>query len=120
MNPLQSRLVSLRRHLRRVIWWRGTSLLLIVLVGCAALAGLLDWEIHLPALVRARAGIRVHAGLLRLRQLNALLGRRGRYGGSHADCGCRPKDECERPHGVLPDKPPNASGRFQRRQKIFG
>jgi len=71
MNPLQSRLVALRRRLRRVILWRGTSLLLIVIVGCAATAGLLDWQVHLPGLVRALllVGTLSGAGLVAYRSL---------------------------------------------------
>jgi len=78
MNPLQSRLAALRRRLRRAILWRGTSLLLTLLVGCALLSGLLDWQIHLPALVRALllVGTLAGAGLIAYRTLLAPLAAR--------------------------------------------
>src|SRR3954465_9719506 len=53
MNPLQTRLAALRRRLRTVVLWRGTSLLLVLVLGCATAAGLLDWQLHLPGLGRA-------------------------------------------------------------------
>jgi hypothetical protein len=53
MNPLQMRLASLRRRLRLVLTFRGLSWLVTLLLGTAALAGCLDWLVHLPALVRA-------------------------------------------------------------------
>ena len=75
MNPLQSRLGAVRRRLRRVILWRGTSLLLTLLLGCALLAGLLDWDIHLPELVRVLllVGILASAGIVAYRTLLAPL-----------------------------------------------
>jgi hypothetical protein len=50
---LQSRLSALRRRLRFVVTFRGVSWLLTVLLATAAVAGLLDWLLHLPGLVRA-------------------------------------------------------------------
>jgi hypothetical protein len=75
MNPLQTRLGAVRRRLRRVIVWRGTALLLTLVVGCASLAGLLDWDVHLPNLVRALflVGILTGAGLVVYRTLFAPL-----------------------------------------------
>jgi hypothetical protein len=75
MNPLQSRLGAVRRRLRRVILWRAGSLLIILLVGGALLAGVLDSHIHLPTLVRALVlvGILVGAGLVAYRTLFAPL-----------------------------------------------
>jgi hypothetical protein len=52
-NTLHHRLAALRRRLRLIILWRGTGWLLSVVLLAAALAGLLDWTIHLPGLVRA-------------------------------------------------------------------
>jgi hypothetical protein len=53
MNPLQLRLAAVRRRLRLVVTFRGTCWLLSLLFAVAVLAGLLDWQLHLPALVRA-------------------------------------------------------------------
>jgi len=52
MNPLQSRLAALRRRLRFVILWRGLTGLAALLFACGVLAGVLDWGLHLPGLVR--------------------------------------------------------------------
>jgi hypothetical protein len=52
MNPLQSRLAALRRRLRFVVLWRGLTGLAGLLLACSVLAGVLDWGLHLPALVR--------------------------------------------------------------------
>src|SRR6516165_11183718 len=53
MNPLQARLSALRRRLWLVVSFRGSCWLLGLLLGCAVLAGALDWLVHLPGLVRA-------------------------------------------------------------------
>jgi hypothetical protein len=58
MNPLQLRLATLRRRLRRVVTFRGVSAVGALLLFAAALGGLLDWfcyehHIALPSLVRA-------------------------------------------------------------------
>lgn len=53
MNPLQSRLASLRHRIRSVTLFRGVSLVLAILIGSALLAGWLDWTMHFPALIRA-------------------------------------------------------------------
>src|SRR5438270_13461261 len=75
MNPLQGRLAALRRRLRTVVLWRGTGWLLAVVVGGAAVAGLLDWSVHLPAPVRALVlvGTLAAAGYLGRRHLIAPL-----------------------------------------------
>jgi len=53
MNPLQIRLAALRRRLRMVVTFRGLSWVAALLLLVLALAGLLDWRIHLPDLARA-------------------------------------------------------------------
>jgi hypothetical protein len=53
MNPLESRLASLRRALRLVVLIQGLSWLAGILVAAAALACLLDWLIPLASPVRA-------------------------------------------------------------------
>lgn len=53
MNPLQKRLAALRRRLRLIVTFRGLCWLGAALLAPAALAGLADWLVHLPGLVRA-------------------------------------------------------------------
>jgi hypothetical protein len=53
MNPLHARLASLRRRWRFCITFRGVCWLAAVVLGTALVAGLLDWLVHLPGLVRA-------------------------------------------------------------------
>src|SRR5437660_12251502 len=53
MNPLESRLASLRRQLRLEICWRGLCALAILLLGGAIFAGLADWLLDLPSIIRA-------------------------------------------------------------------
>src|SRR5207249_3554103 len=53
MNPLQFRLAGLRRRLRTVVTFRGLCWLAALLLASVTLAGLIDWRIHLPSLVRA-------------------------------------------------------------------
>jgi DNA repair exonuclease SbcCD ATPase subunit len=53
MNPLQIRLAALRRRLRIAVSFRGLCLLASMLLGCVAIAGLLDWRMQLPPLARA-------------------------------------------------------------------
>jgi hypothetical protein len=53
MNPLLSRLASLRRWTRLLEGWRGVCALFVLVVGVATLAGMLDWALQLPGLVRA-------------------------------------------------------------------
>src|SRR4051794_23759527 len=53
MNPLQTRLAGLRRRLRLFVTLRGVCYLAGALLGGVLLAGLLDWLIHLPSLMRA-------------------------------------------------------------------
>ncbi len=50
---LRQRLAALRRRMRLVATVRGAGLLLTVWLATAAVAGLIDWRWHLPALVRA-------------------------------------------------------------------
>ncbi len=53
MNPLLQRLAALRRRFWLVVGFRGTAWIIAILCGTAILAGVLDWRVHLPALVRA-------------------------------------------------------------------
>ena len=71
MNELQSRLAALRRRMRLVVTRHGLTILLAMVLGCAILAGLLDWRLHLPSLVRALllVGILGGAGYLAYRHL---------------------------------------------------
>lgn len=62
MNPLQARLAAVRRRLRLVVSFRGLCWLATVLVAATTLAGLLDWWLSLPALVRALALVATLAG----------------------------------------------------------
>jgi hypothetical protein len=52
MNPLLSRLATLRRRVRLLEGWQGICALLTVIVGAVLLAGLLDWWVQLPSLIR--------------------------------------------------------------------
>jgi uncharacterized integral membrane protein len=52
-TTLRQRLAGLRRRMRLVATVRGVGFLLAVVLATAAVAGLLDWHWHLPALVRA-------------------------------------------------------------------
>src|SRR5262249_51403171 len=54
-QALARRLAWLRRRLRFVVTLRGVSWLWALVCGTALVVGLLDWRIHLPALVRAAA-----------------------------------------------------------------
>lgn len=73
MNPLHARLAGLRRRLRFVVTFRGACWSASVLLVACALAGVLDWKFHLPALVRAvllvgtlsAAGVVAYRGLFR-------------------------------------------------------
>src|SRR5207302_8000080 len=78
MNPLQSRLASLRRRLRLQIGWRGLCALAGVVIGGAVLAGLADWLLELPSLLRALALVALlgAAGVAAYRTLVIPLGRR--------------------------------------------
>jgi len=71
MNELQGRLAALRRRMRLVVTRHGLTILLAMVLGCAILAGLLDWRLHLPSLVRALllVGILGGAGYLAYRHL---------------------------------------------------
>jgi hypothetical protein len=55
MNPLQSRFAVVRRRIRLVASVRGVCRLVAVLLLLTTVACLLDWRLHLPALVRALA-----------------------------------------------------------------
>ncbi len=52
-SQLRQRLAGLRRRLRIVATIRGVGFLLSVLLAAGVAAGLIDWQWHLPALVRA-------------------------------------------------------------------
>src|SRR5262249_27945552 len=53
MNPVHARLAALRRRLRFVVTFRGACWLASVVLMGGLLAGLVDWQFHLPSLVRA-------------------------------------------------------------------
>ena len=61
MNPLQRRLASLRWRSRLQIGWRGLCALIGLVVGGAVVAGLADWFVDLPGLVRALALVTILA-----------------------------------------------------------
>src|SRR5262249_53252282 len=65
-NPLSQRLAGLRRRLRFVATFRGSSWLLTIVLATVVLVGLADWRWHLPNLVRAVAltGLLGGAGLI--------------------------------------------------------
>ena len=75
-NQLFRRLARLRRRLRLVTLLRGIFTLFAVLVGGAAIEGLIDWRFQLPALVRAMSlcGIVAGAGYVVMRRLLVPLG----------------------------------------------
>jgi hypothetical protein len=50
---LRQRLAAVRRRLRFVTVFRGTSWLVALVLAVVAVAGLLDWRFHLPSVVRA-------------------------------------------------------------------
>jgi hypothetical protein len=52
MNPLQNRLAALRRRLRLVVTFRGSSWLATILFTAIAVVGLLDWRLHLGIALR--------------------------------------------------------------------
>src|SRR5262249_44248552 len=72
-NALGQRLAGLRRRLRFVATFRGTSWLLTTVLATVVVVGLADWRWHLPGLVRAvaltgllgAAGMIIHRLLLR-------------------------------------------------------
>jgi hypothetical protein len=70
-NPLANRLSALRRRLRLVVSFRGISWLIAAVVLGVTLAGLLDFWVHLPGLVRAvfLVGILGSAGIIAYRYL---------------------------------------------------
>jgi hypothetical protein len=51
-NTLRQRFGWLRRRLRAVSVFRGTSYLLVLVLSVAVLTGVLDWRFHLPDLIR--------------------------------------------------------------------
>src|SRR6516225_9232807 len=59
---LARRLAWLRGRLRFVATFRGISWLLILILTTVLLVGLVDWRVHLPALVRALALVGVLSG----------------------------------------------------------
>src|SRR5689334_19857942 len=52
-TALQQRLAALRWRLRSVVTFRGACWVAALVLLAAALAGWLDWRLHLPAAVRA-------------------------------------------------------------------
>jgi hypothetical protein len=70
-EALRQRLAALRHRLRMVTAFRGGGLFLALLLAAVAAAGLLDWRVHLPPLVRALLLVAtlVAAGLVALRYL---------------------------------------------------
>ncbi len=52
-QQLRQRLAAVRRRLRFVTTVRGACWLTVILLGGAAVAGLLDWYFHLPGVIRA-------------------------------------------------------------------
>ncbi len=77
-RSLRQHFVVLRRHLRRSTWLRGITLLVALLLSSLLLAGLLDWMLHLPGVVRAvfLAGILAGSGILVYRFLYQPLSQR--------------------------------------------
>ncbi len=77
MNPLLSRLASLRRWTRLVEGWRGLCAVFALVVGLGTVTGLLDFAVHLPGLVRAvvLVGAIAGAGFLAYRYLVLPFGR---------------------------------------------
>src|SRR5262249_42029374 len=71
MNPLLSRLASLRRRVRLLEGWRGVCAFLVLAIGTVVVAGLLDWYLQLPSLVRGTllVGIVTGLGLIAYRYL---------------------------------------------------
>ncbi len=53
MTVLQKRLAGIRRLMRATVLYRGLTALLVVVLACLIGAGLLDWTLRLPSLVRA-------------------------------------------------------------------
>src|SRR6516165_8020968 len=62
MNPLLSRLAALRRRVLILEGWRGVTALLSLLVGAVLFAGLVDWTVQLPSLVRGLLLVGIVAG----------------------------------------------------------
>jgi len=61
-EQLRQRLAAVRRRLRFVTTFRGSTWLLALLLGGAAVAGLLDWRFHLPDVIRALLLVATLAG----------------------------------------------------------
>ncbi len=77
-RSLRQHFVVLRRKLRRVTWLRGLTVVLALILPALLLAGVLDWTLHLPGVVRAvfLTGILAGAGILVYRFLYLPLGQR--------------------------------------------
>jgi hypothetical protein len=60
---LARRLTWVRRRLRFVTTFRGLSWLLVLVLAGSLLVGLIDWRLHLPALVRASALVGMLSGV---------------------------------------------------------
>jgi hypothetical protein len=61
-QQLRQRLAAVRRRLRFVTAFRGACWLLVILLGGAAVAGVLDWKFHLPGVIRALLLVATLAG----------------------------------------------------------
>jgi hypothetical protein len=62
-QQLRQRLAAVRRRLRFVTTFRGACWLLLIVLGGAAVAGLLDWRLnHLPDVIRALLLVATLAG----------------------------------------------------------
>src|SRR5262245_42486379 len=61
-QELRQRLAAVRRRLRFVTTFRGSTWLLALLLGGVAVAGLLDFRFHLPDVVRALLLVATLAG----------------------------------------------------------
>ncbi|HEX5273031.1 MAG TPA: hypothetical protein VFW33_21185, partial [Gemmataceae bacterium] len=61
-TQLRQRLAAVRRRLRFVTAFRGACWLAVILLGGAAVAGLLDWYFHLPGVIRALLLVATLAG----------------------------------------------------------
>src|SRR6267142_1205867 len=71
MNPLEARVAALRRRRRAIVTFRGVCWFGALVLTVAVVAGLLDWQFHLPGLVRAvlLVGALVGGGIVAFRYL---------------------------------------------------
>lgn len=77
-RSLRQHFAVLRRQLLRVTWLRGVTVVLALLLPAVLVAGMLDWFLHLPGVVRAvlLTGILTGSAILAYRFLYLPLGRR--------------------------------------------